>query len=614
MQHVKYQWLRAYDYVLLGLDGLLFAVYFLFQYLGVAQTTVDRWGITPFILGVAGFHAAVVLLVLPFTRNRFEWWGHVFSQVIWGIMWAAIIETSGNTNIVYRLGFVAFTFFLNMLGPLMAMASVAIAWILFVFVFLSLTTPSAASPLYNVIIDILLTISAVSGWLYFRRYYVRDKATVELAHMLEQEQFKSNIILESITDGVIVVNTDGVTQIINDSAAKMLGWAPEEAHSLHYNSLYSIVDENAPLPEAGAPASTPGNDAIGQVILTGQPQQRIIEIQTHQNRRLFVDTVASPIFHQQAGEEGSEPVKKLVGVITVFRDIDERKREEQQRAEFISTASHEMRTPVAAIEGYLALAMNDKVCLIDEKAKSYLEKAHASTQHLGELFQDLLTSAKADDGRLASHPEVVEFGEFLEKLIEDLRFTAQKKGLALEFVMGTDQSNIDTNTNSTRVVKPLYYVEVDPDRIREVITNLFDNAVKYTASGNITIGLTGNKEVVQFYIKDTGAGIPPEDISHLFQKFYRVDNSATRTIGGTGLGLFICRKIVELYHGRIWVKSQFGKGSTFFVNLPRLSAEQAEAARLRLSRTTTAQTYTLTNDVAAPPVKPTAKRGPTVVQ
>jgi len=111
-------------------------------------------------------------------------------------------------------------------------------------------------------------------------------------------------------------------------------------------------------------------------------------------------------------------------------------------------------------------------------------------------------------------------------------------------------------------------VQADPDRIREVITNLFDNAVKYTDSGKITLGLTGDDHVVQLRISDTGHGIRPEDTKHLFEKFYRVDNSNTRTVGGTGLGLFICRKIIELYNGRIWVDSVVDKGSTFYINLP----------------------------------------------
>jgi signal transduction histidine kinase len=149
----------------------------------------------------------------------------------------------------------------------------------------------------------------------------------------------------------------------------------------------------------------------------------------------------------------------------------------------------------------------------------------------------------------------------------------------MDFVTGASSQSIDA-TNSSHVIRPLYYTEIDPDRMREVITNLFDNAVKYTDQGKINIGLTGNDQVVQFYIKDTGNGIPTEDISHLFQKFYRVDSSATRTIGGTGLGLFICRKIVELYDGRIWVESEIGKGSTFFINLPRISTQRAEQLHL----------------------------------
>ena len=191
-------------------------------------------------------------------------------------------------------------------------------------------------------------------------------------------------------------------------------------------------------------------------------------------------------------------------------------------------------------------------------------------------------------------------GAFMQQLTDDLRFSAEKKGLLAEFVIGGADETIDATTKDASVqhlVKPLYYVFVDPDRIREVVTNLFDNACKYTDSGKVSIGLTGNNEVVQLYVRDTGAGIPPDDITHLFQKFYRVDNSATRTIGGTGLGLFISRKIIELYQGRIWVESEIGKGSTFFINLPRLTTSRAiELQPSEASRTS-----------ASVPASPTAR-------
>jgi signal transduction histidine kinase len=306
-----------------------------------------------------------------------------------------------------------------------------------------------------------------------------------------------------------------------------------------------------------------------KVLKSREPTSQTFQLLTRTGKKLFISLVVSPVVIPKSNE--------LFGAVAVFRDVSQEKSQEQQRADFISTASHEMRTPVAAIEGYLALALNDKVSKIDSHAREYLEKAHTSTQHLGQLFQDLLTSAKAEDGRLTSHPVVVEISQFVEQLADDLRFGAQKKGLEMEFVINNHPGTaiIDASGTTTKALQPLYYAHVDPDRLREVITNVFDNAVKYTETGKISVGITGNNEVVQIRITDTGPGIPAEDVPHLFQKFYRVDNSATRSVGGTGLGLFICRKIIELYNGTIWAESTVGQGSTFYINLPRLDSARA---------------------------------------
>jgi two-component system, OmpR family, sensor histidine kinase VicK len=279
-------------------------------------------------------------------------------------------------------------------------------------------------------------------------------------------------------------------------------------------------------------------------------------------RQTPISIVVSPI----TAKEG-EQAEIAVGV---FRDISKEKAEEAQRSDFISTASHEMRTPVAAIEGYLSLAMNDKIAKIDSNARNYMIKALDSTHHLGQLFQDLLTSSKAEDGRLQSNPVVVEMGEIVQEITEASRFKASERRLSLNFVVSSDKE-----ISGGKIVRPFYYSFVDPTRMAEVLQNLIDNAIKYTPEGSIQVRLTGDAQTVQIQIQDTGGGIPTEDIPHLFQKFYRVDSSATRTVGGTGLGLFICRKIVELYNGKIWVESQLGKGSTFFINLPRLTSEQA---------------------------------------
>jgi PAS domain S-box-containing protein len=384
----------------------------------------------------------------------------------------------------------------------------------------------------------------------------------QLASKLQGEQLKSDIIINAIDDGVVLVDEERVIRLLNPAGAAMIGWNKKEAEGLDWRLVFKFVDAK------GQPVAD-GN-VLDQIFKDGQTvRANNITLQTKDGKNLSLALTVSPLL-----KEG-DTVNAVIGV---FRDISEQRKEEAQRAEFISTASHEMRTPVAAIEGYLALALNDKVSTIDSRARGYLEKAHESTQHLGQLFQDLLTSAKAEDGRLTSHPVVVEVGEFLEKLTNDLKFVAEKKGMVAEFTLGGNQTIDATGgaAGGNKVVRPLYYAVADVDRLREVVTNLFDNAVKYSEKGKITIGLTGNNEVVQFFIKDTGHGIPATDIQHLFQKFYRVDNSATRTIGGTGLGLFICRKIIELYGGRIWVESVLEQGSTFYINLPRLSTQKAE--------------------------------------
>jgi PAS domain S-box-containing protein len=385
----------------------------------------------------------------------------------------------------------------------------------------------------------------------------------EAVSSLHNEKQKSDVIVNSIDDAVIMVDETNVIHVFNPAATLLTGWAGGEVESLDYRSILKFVDDKGAMK---------GDEThpFFQVLGSGRPfRDDAGNLQTKDGKVLSVDISVTPLLDKD---------KKVNGAVAILRNVHAQRQQEKQRADFISTASHEMRTPVAAIEGYLALALNEKVAKIDANARSYLEKAHSSTQHLGKLFQDLLTSARAEDGRLTSHPVVVEMSDFVEKLVEDLKFSAEKKGLLLELLMGAQHrsaagSSIDV---TQKVIKPLLYASVDPDRIREVITNLFDNAVKYTESGRISIGITGDSEVVQFHIADTGPGIPKEDIPHLFQKFYRVDNSATRTIGGTGLGLFISRKIVELYNGRIWVESEVDKGSKFFINLPRINGEKAQ--------------------------------------
>lgn len=393
-------------------------------------------------------------------------------------------------------------------------------------------------------------------------------AQSSLASSLHDEKEKSEIILNSIDDGVLLIDTNYTIQLFNKAAGKISGWLQKDALGLDYKSVIKLVNDKT---EPYSDQQDPLRRIFSEIAPIRDNNANLL---TPSGKTVAISLSVSPLISQD---------NQVSGAVAVFRDVTNERQEEKQRAEFISTASHEMRTPVAAIEGYLALAMNERVSRIDSKAREYLEKAHASTQHLGKLFQDLLTSAKAEDGRLQNHPIVVEMGDFLQQLTEDMRFTAEKKGLGLDYVIGatTEDAVNAKGGGSMKLVRPLYYAHVDPERIREVLVNVFDNAVKYTEAGKITVALAGDDNVIQIRITDTGAGIPPEDVPHLFEKFYRVDNTATRTIGGTGLGLFICRKIIEMYSGRIWVTSEYGKGSTFYINIPRISSQKAHELQIK---------------------------------
>lgn len=384
-----------------------------------------------------------------------------------------------------------------------------------------------------------------------------NKSGVAISNALAKDDgLNSEFILGTIEDGVVVVGADNLIHLFNPAASHITGWPANEAVGLDFHNVVPLADAHGqPYPSHLHPfAKTLSSKAVAR--------DSKGFLQTRNGKLVPVSLIVSPVINA-----GSQAVESVVGV---FRDITSDKEEEARRSEFISTASHEMRTPIAAIEGYLALALNPKVSQVDPHARTYLEKAHNATQHLGELFQDLLTSSKAEDGRIASYPTVVEVGEIVAQAADTGRFNAQKKGLQLRFQVASGK-----DVTGGKVIRPLFYCFVDPNRLLEVLQNLIDNAIKYTPEGSITVSLTGDNNIIQIQVSDTGAGIPSEDIPHLFQKFYRVDSSFTRTIGGTGLGLFISKKIIEMFNGHIWVESQVGKGSTFFINLPRLTAQQA---------------------------------------
>lgn len=366
----------------------------------------------------------------------------------------------------------------------------------------------------------------------------------------------AEMALKIIHDGVIMTDKNGLIKFINPAAAAMTGYSsPSQAIGLDYGLVVRLESKE------GRPLSDTENPLI-QAMRNNQPlesfQGSLIVGQSDKRVPVAVSVLAA---------DGLSADR-----IITLRDITRELEEEGEQTEFISTASHEMRTPVATIDGYLSLALNPQTAAIDERAHGYLEAAQAASKHLGKLFQDLLDVTKLDDGRIRPHFAPVEMVSFVAGVAND--YATRAKEAKINFTFGSNQ---DISFGENRRLEQVAYSYVDVDFMREILDNLIDNAFKYTPSGgSVYLNVMGDGDRVLINVTDSGIGISSDDIGHIFQKFYRADNSDTRTIGGTGLGLYLVKQRVEAMGGRVWAESAFGEGSTFYVSLPRLTQEEYE--------------------------------------
>lgn len=381
------------------------------------------------------------------------------------------------------------------------------------------------------------------------------KSTKNLA--VEQSSL-AEIVLKSIHDGVIMTDKAGIVQFINPAAATMTEYGSSaKATGLSFDLVIKLESkEGREFTEKDNPlivAMKNGQDL--------EPTQVALVASTSGKR--------IPISISMHLADGMSQNR----VIT-FRDITKELEEEGEQTEFISTASHEMRTPVATIDGYISLCLNPQTATIDERARGFLTSAQGASKHLGQLFHDLLDVTRLDDGRARTHFEPIEMVEFVKNISNDYLTRANENKVTLNFGSGGENNS---SFGDAHRMSQLVYCNIDIDFLREVLDNLIENAIKYTpAGGSIYVNVRGDGDRVLINVTDTGIGISADDLSHIFQKFYRADNSDTREIGGTGLGLYLVKQRVEALGGRVWAESAFGEGSTFYVSLPRISHDEYE--------------------------------------
>ncbi|HEY6961750.1 MAG TPA: ATP-binding protein [Gaiellaceae bacterium] len=352
---------------------------------------------------------------------------------------------------------------------------------------------------------------------------LRVAAVAENAQLYEEAEQRARAAraLETIADGVVLVDAHGSVLLWNDAAEQITG--------------VPAVDV------IGRPAETL---PLTKVEADGRPTTVPVEIA---GRELWLSISA---------------VRFDEGTVYAFRDLTEERGLEQMRSDFVATVSHELRTPLAAIYGAAVTLRRKDLELGPEMRERLLEVVADESDRLAQIVNDVLLASHLDSGQLQLQIDTVDAAKLTETVIEAAK-THLPDGITLEFT----------------APKKLLAVVADEQQLRQVLVNLVENAVKYSPDGGpVRIDLRRGDRGVRWEVSDEGLGIPASERRRVFEKFYRLDPNMTRGIGGTGLGLYICRELVHRLDGRIWVEANNGKGSKFVVELPAASTRVREAA------------------------------------
>lgn len=343
------------------------------------------------------------------------------------------------------------------------------------------------------------------------------------------EKNKLNEILASLMDGIIALDFNKNILLFNKSAQELTDFTEAEVLGKPIDQvIHFFADQDEILSKTYCKESF---NQTAKLIGKNDKQTKINLISTQIDGRL----------------------QSNASCILVLHDLSREEELEQMKLDFVSMASHELKTPLTSIVGYLSVYLNESKDKIPAENLDLLQKAFTSAQQLQTLIQNLLNVNKIEREQLSVSREPVDYLPILSKAVEDLRSQANQKNIVLTLT-GTDN---------------LPKVLADPIRIAEVITNLVANSINYTnPGGKVGVSITASPTEATTTVSDTGIGIPADAIPHLFNKFFRVSNLEQKATKGTGLGLYISKSIIEKLHGKIWAESEDGKGSRFSFTLP----------------------------------------------
>ena len=360
-----------------------------------------------------------------------------------------------------------------------------------------------------------------------------SKRIEEEQAVTETERRKLATIIESMMDGIITTDNNGRIILINTSAEDMLGGRDDEIFiGKDALKILNITEY----------------ESIEEIL---EAEDSLLVSASKSDDELLLRAEISKIVKEDTGDL-TQMSTELEGYIIVLYDVTDQERQEKERREFVSTVSHELRTPLTTMNSYIE-ALEEGVLEDKELAPQFIDTIHKETTRMIRMVNELMQLGKMDIKEEHYEKEFIDINKMLEQITDRFALTHPEKN----FIKHIPKSPI--------------FVEGDQDKLTQVFDNIVNNAIKYSPDGkNITVRVRQNyhHNRVSISIKDEGVGIPLVHIDKIFNRFYRVDKSRQRSMGGTGLGLALAKTIVDAHKGRIWAQSREGYGSIIFVTLP----------------------------------------------
>ncbi len=377
----------------------------------------------------------------------------------------------------------------------------------------------------------------------------RTKSLDQKVQELSNAKAKDEAILDSIGDGMIVTDNSGQVLLINTIAANFLG---VDKNAMVQKSLSTIFlyDERGEL--------IPPQDQPTQVALeTKRKVELNVWAKGEGDKKTALAVTATPVLQQGV----------IIGTIQTLRDVTKEKQVDRMKTEFISLASHQLRTPLSAIRWFTEMLMSGDAGKLSTEQSDFAKNIYDSTERMIQLVNSLLNISRIESGRIIVEPKPTDLQELVNGVVNDLKAKTEEK----------------QQTLIVSVHKDLPKVNLDPRLIGQVYMNFLTNAIKYTPKGGeISVFVSRKDEELVSQITDNGYGIPKEQQHRVFQKFFRAENIAKVETDGTGLGLYLVKAVIESSGGRVWFQSEPGKGTTFWFTLP-MSGMKAKAGEVTLS-------------------------------